>query len=232
MKGFGGFPNKGRQIKVPGIFFRDLLPQIDSLFEMKVTLYCIWWFSHREDAIYIRMQDFQADKTFMSGLGPQSYEQSQALQNGLEAAVARGTLLAISQSAETDIQKYYLINGARGRAIAEAAELGEWNPGAPNGTALDLRVERPNVFTLYEQNIGALTPLIADRLRDLSDEVGEAWIVEAVELAVKSNVRKLSYIEGIINRWQQEGRVDTQEGSQADDGSRFLSGKYGDEIEY
>jgi DnaD/phage-associated family protein len=58
---------------------------------------------------------------------------------------------------------------------------------------------------LYEKNIGALTPLIADSLKDDSDEYPKAWYVPAFELAVKNNARSLSYIEKIWNSWKQHG---------------------------
>ncbi|MBI2976543.1 MAG: primosomal replication protein N, partial [Chloroflexi bacterium] len=40
MKGFSGFPSsKVRSTPVPNPFFSELLPQIDHLGELKVTLY-------------------------------------------------------------------------------------------------------------------------------------------------------------------------------------------------
>jgi len=230
MKGFGGFKQKGRLIKVPGAFFSELLPDITSVSELKVTLYCFWWFTQREDAHTIRQADFIADKVFMEGLGHRTDEQVRTLQEGLELAVTRGTLLQIVVERGTSVENYYLINSPRGRAIAEAAERGEWNPGAPNGTALDLRVERPNVFTLYEQNIGALTPMIADSLRDLSNEVSEDWITDAIQLAVEHNKRNMKYIEAIITRWKQEGRVSRDKKDDPADWQKFLKGKYSDKF--
>ena len=42
MKGFPGFPDgKQRLTAVPSLFFSDLLPIIDNLAELKVTLYAI-----------------------------------------------------------------------------------------------------------------------------------------------------------------------------------------------
>ena len=67
-------------------------------------------------------------------------------------------------------------------------------------------VERPNIFVLYEQNIGQVTPMIVDELRDAEKTWPVAWIEEAIELAVTSNVRKWRYIVGILKRWQQEGK--------------------------
>ena len=50
-------------------------------------------------------------------------------------------------------------------------------------------MERPNIFTLYEQNIGLLTPLIADQLRDMEKSYPPDWIDEAFTIAVGRNKR-------------------------------------------
>jgi DnaD/phage-associated family protein len=71
-----------------------------------------------------------------------------------------------------------------------------------------LLVERPNVFVLYEQNIGALTPMIADELRDAEQTYPVQWIEEAISLAVENNVRKWRYVLRILERWRQEGKQD------------------------
>ena len=42
MQGFSGFP-AGKQpvVRIPNTFFTELLPAIDDLAELKVTLYCL-----------------------------------------------------------------------------------------------------------------------------------------------------------------------------------------------
>ena len=67
-------------------------------------------------------------------------------------------------------------------------------------------LERPNVFRLYEENIGPLTPLIADALKDAETLYSEAWIADTIELAVKNNKRSWKYCEAILKRWKAEGR--------------------------
>ncbi|HRO90206.1 MAG TPA: DnaD domain protein, partial [Promineifilum sp.] len=73
---------------------------------------------------------------------------------------------------------------------------------------ITLMVERPNIFVLYEQNIGALTPLIADELREAERTYPPQWIEEAIKLAVTNNARRWRYIMAILERWRQEGRQD------------------------
>ncbi len=68
------------------------------------------------------------------------------------------------------------------------------------------QVERPNIFVLYEQNIGLLTPLIANQLEDAADHYPEDWIEAAFSEAIQHNKRKWTYIRAILQRWETEGR--------------------------
>jgi DNA replication protein len=228
MKGFGGFPQKGRLTKIPGLFFSDLLPQIDSLPELKVTLYCFWRLQQKEGRlVYLTESELSADPVFLSGLGARDDARRAALRDGLERAVARGTLLHVRVTLNKRDEDLYFVNTPRGRAAVEGIKQGKWHPDHIPDTLLGVSVERPNIFTLYEQNIGPLTPLIADRLRDLDETFPTEWIEESIEIAVTRNVRRLSYVEGILNRWQQDGRAEDD----APDGAQPLSGKYRDEVE-
>jgi DnaD/phage-associated family protein len=230
MKGFGGFPPKGRLIRVPGMFFSDLLPQIDSLAEIKVTLYCFWRLQQKDgQAAYVWEREITSDEIFMAGLGATGGDQLVALQDGLERAVARGALIKAEASRNQKSETLYFINTERGRAMAQGIADGQWLPEDEPNTMLDMRVERPTIFTLYEQNIGPLTPMISENLRDFETSYPSGWLEEAIEIAVTRNKRSLKYIEGILKRWQTEGRA---EDGQPKDGSRFLSGKYRDEINY
>ena len=59
----------------------------------------------------------------------------------------------------------------------------------------------------YEQNIGLLTPMIADKIKDLYDTYGANFCLDAFQEAVNNNVRKMSYITAILERWKAEGRT-------------------------
>ena len=58
MKGFPGFPSgKLRLTQVPNLFFSDLLPSIDNLAEMKVTLYAFWALAQKEGIAQAPVRD-------------------------------------------------------------------------------------------------------------------------------------------------------------------------------
>lgn len=210
MKGFSGFPDgKMRLTQVPNLFFSDLLPIIDNLAELKVTLYAFWALSQREGQVrYLRLADFLNDTQFVRGLGPTLNLASEALLDAIERAVARGTFLHVNIESADGKMDLYFLNTEKGRAAVDGITRGEWRPNPDEDEPITLLVERPNIFVLYEQNIGPLTPIIADDLRDAEQTYPPRWIEEAIELAVQNNVRKWRYILTILERWRLEGRQD------------------------
>jgi DnaD/phage-associated family protein len=210
MKGFSGFPDgKLNSTQVPSLFFSDLLTIIDNLAELKVTLYAFWALGYKEGQVrYLRLADFLNDGEFMKGLGPTMTIAAENLNDAIERAVARGTFLHVNVESADGKMDLYFVNTEKGRSAVEGITRGEWRPGPDQGEPITLLVERPNIFVLYEQNIGPLTPLIADELRDAEQTYPIRWIEEGIELAVENNVRKWRYILAILERWRQEGKTD------------------------
>ena len=66
--------------------------------------------------------------------------------------------------------------------------------------------EKKNLFQIYESNIGALTPMIADRLEDAEKLYAVEWIEDAIKLAVEHNKRNWKYCEAILKRWKEQGK--------------------------
>jgi len=235
VKGFSGFPpGKLRSTPLPSLFFSDLLPIIDDLAELKVTLYTFWALHRRNgQPLYLRRIDFLDDELFLEGLGATRRAAEEALQAGLERAVTRGTLLRASARTGAGVEELYFLNTDKGRAAAEAVAREGWQPPGEGEPRVQLTVERPNVFNLYEQNIGMLTPLIADELRDAELTYPPGWIEEAIALAVKNNVRKWRYVLSILERWRSEGKDDgTSRGDSAKDRRRYIEGEFGEFIEH
>jgi DnaD/phage-associated family protein len=210
MKGFPGFPDgKLRLTSIPNLFFSDLMPVIDDLPEMKVTLYAFWALSQQEGQVrYLRQSDFLQDTQLMKGLGVSKAQAKDVLINAVERAVARGTFLHVNVESADGAIDYYFLNTEKGRAAVEGIARGQWRPGSDDTAPITLLVERPNIFVLYEQNIGPLTPLIADELRDAEETYPVRWIEEAIQIAVQNNVRKWTYVLAILERWRQEGKAD------------------------
>ena len=113
MKGFPGFPDgKLRTTLVPNLFFSDLLPNIDNMAELKVTLYAFWALGQKDGKVrYLRLTDFLNDTEFVKGLGPTTALATEALMDGIERAVARGSFLHIYIGSADGNMADYLAGG-------------------------------------------------------------------------------------------------------------------------
>lgn len=234
MPAFNGFPAGAlRLISLPALFFSELLPQIDHLAELKVTLYALWFIEQVEGTIrYIRDEDFRSDRRFLAGLGQTEQTALAALQDGLERSVKRGTLLC-ARLGSGDVQRtLYFINSPRGRAALQALHNGDWSPGDEPHQPVELVAEQPNIYRLYEENIGPLTPMIADTLREAEQTYPAQWIGEAVRIAVENNVRRWRYIDAILRSWREEGRDDPDRRYSEKDRRRYIEGPFADFIEH
>jgi DNA replication protein len=234
MPTFPGFPSgKIRFYALPAPFFSDLLPEIDNLAEMKVTLYVLWYLDQLEGNIrYVRREDFNEDPRFMAGLGRTPEAAQAALDEALERAVGRNTLLKAELELDTGNQVLYFLNSPRGRAAIQAIQNGEWTPTGDTRQPVGLNLERPNIYRLYEENIGPLTPMIAETLRETEQTYPAGWIEEAIRIAVENNIRRWRYVEAILRSWQEEGRNEQNRGDSQKDRRRYVEGRFADFIEH
>ena len=236
LPGFVGFPDQDMQaVVVPDLFFVDLLPQIDDLAELKLTVYFFWLLNEQEGTLrFVRGDDLRGDGTLLDGLSLENKLRSphDVLEDALKRAVARNTLIRMDVDTspkggvqhdngrggqneevsgqdrrEPAIEDWYFLNTAKGRQSVAAIRQGRL---AELRRVLPvearIHVERPNIFVLYEQNFGLMTALIADQLRDLEKSYPPDWITEAMEIALLNNKRHLNYIRGILRRWETEGK--------------------------
>ncbi|MCS6871446.1 MAG: DnaD domain protein [Anaerolineae bacterium] len=225
---FSGFPKGERDTTlVPTRFFSDLLPYIDDLAELKLTLYCFWALQQRESAYrYLRLRDFLDDPTFMAGMGNDAAEAERAVRAALARALTRETLLAAEVPTANGVETLYFMNTERGRRAIEALQRGDWQPESAD-YPIRLVPERPNIFTLYEENIGAITPMIAELLADAERTYPYDWIVEAIRAAVENNRRTWRYVDAILRRWATEGKPSARPARSAEpEVDPYLRGSY------
>jgi DNA replication protein len=236
MKGFSGFPaGKLRFTSIPNLFFSELLPAIDDLAELKVTLHILWLLSQKKDyPRYVSSQELSGDGVLLGGLKSLGEGSRESLREGLERAVARGTLLhvAVEQNGKRD--DLYFINTDRGRQAVEKIRRGQLELGVTVLPAEPpMEVERPNIFVLYEQNIGLLQPLIAEQLKDAEQTFPGEWIEEAFQIAVERNKRSWAYVHAILERWATEGKDDGKgKRDSRKDRYRYIEGKYSKYIKH
>ncbi len=208
MQGFPGFPaGKLPVTPIPNLFFSDLLPLIDHLAELKVTLHLFWLIGRKTGVLrYARLDELLKDDRLLAGLGKTRPEAEAVLRDALERAVARGSLLHLTVQRAGAIEEWYMVNSAHGRQVMEKLRAGELDVLADSAEDVQLQVERPPIFVLYEQNIGLLTPMIANELRDAEKHYPAEWLAEAFREAVAMNKRNWKYVCAILERWRTQGK--------------------------
>ena len=233
MNTFMGFQDgKQRSTPVPGQFFTELLPEIDHLAELKLTLYAIWVLDHAEGKFrYLQEADIASDERFLTSLDPRPVEAVRVMKDALERAVLRGTLLHVILETEQVQQDYYFLNSPKGRAAVDAIETGEWRPPEMDEAPMTLEVARPNIFQLYETHIGPLTPLMAEILRDAEELYPESWFEEAFRQAAERNVRNWRYVQAVLRAWKEKGHIEQNRKDTQTDRRSYSEGEFADFIE-
>ena len=86
-----------------------------------------------------------------------------------------------------------------------------------------------NIFALYEQNVGIITPMITEELKEAEKLYPPEWIEEALKEAVTLNKRSWKYIARILERWASEGKDSGKykRDIKKDGPDKYVKGKYG-----
>jgi len=232
MQKFDGFkPGKHKQIAIPAQFFTDILPYLDTMAQVQVLLFCFRALMQKEgDTRYLRFTDFTHDTALNRALAKITNETEPLIRETLKQLVTTEILLEAhlaQDEKDTDAPTIYFMNTSRGRHIVTQIHGGNW---VLEDDGLEILPERPNAYALYEENIGILTPHIADALRQAESDYPAHWLPEAIKLSVENNKRSWRYIEAILKRWQNEGRA-THETPERPSTKRYTGGKYADFIE-
>ncbi len=238
MKPFAGFPKAKEVTILPNAFFDQLLPQIDDLAELKVLLHVIALLQTQKGwPRCVSRGQLQRDELLSHSLAAMGDLRSleDVLAHALEKASQRGALLRLTVREGDQAEEWYLLNTERGRALlrdlkAPGPEAGELRKRLGTSEAAKIDTSRPNVFSLYEQNIGLLTQIIAEELMEAETTYPEVWIEEAFRIAVEGNKRNWRYIKAILGRWAAEGREDgtfKRSAGEVYDPDHYLKGEFG-----
>jgi DNA replication protein len=207
------FPRGVHLTPVPSPLLGPLLADIDDIGELKCTLRAaaLLHLTDRKPK-WITENELLADEFLVLSLGSRA-----AVGDALELAVQRGTLLRVGTA-----NRRLALNTADGRvAMQQAVNEGHatqeplataptaaHGAAAPRTAALGAATREANIFSLYEDNVGALSPMIVDELKQAEDDYPADWIAEAFREAVVANARSWRYVRAILERWTTEGRGD------------------------
>jgi len=211
MKRFTGFPAKMKFTPLPNLFFSALLPQISDLAELKTTLYIFTMLYHKRGyPRFVSFGELLGNVSLRRSLGEVSESSDEALRKALAMVTARGIFLHLVLDRDGSQEDIYFLNTESDRQTVAKIQSGDLVLGGlevKEQTYVEM-AEQPNVFTLYEENIGMLTPIIAEELREAEKSYPVAWIRDAIKEAVNQGKHKWSYVSAILERWASEGRSD------------------------
>ncbi|MCD6453622.1 MAG: DnaD domain protein [Dehalococcoidales bacterium] len=232
MNSFRGFPARMGFTPLPNLFFSSLLPQIGDINELKITLYILAAVYRKSGYIrFVSYHELLATTSLMRSLKGTSESPDEVLRNILRKATQRGTILHMVSNRDGATEDIYFINTEANQQIIARLQNGELTlEGSKIEPPGEISTEEPtDIFTIYEQNIGMLTPMIAEELADAEKQYPPDWIKDAIKEAVSLNKRNWRYISRILERWSTEGRGDGtyRQDSKKTDPDKYIKGEYG-----
>ena len=188
-------------IYLPDSFFTQTTPKIQDLAELKVVLYVSYIILGKPDhPHFITHRELKAESCQLS-----AELSEETLRQALNSAVEHGALLHSTSNIDGVLEDIY---------------------------SLTFDSHKPpaiNIFGLYEQNIGIITPMIAEELKDAEKLYPPEWIEEAFGEAAALNKRSWRYIARILERWASEGKDsgEHRRNIKKIDPDKYIKGRYG-----
>jgi len=195
-------------ISLPDSFFTRIMPKIHDLAELKIVLYVTYLILRkhehpRPDIIGVTYKEL---KSAICRLSAELDEET--LRQAVDLAIGHGTLLHSTLNINGVLEDIYSLTAPMYRS--------------PQPPAV-------NIFALYEQNIGMITPMIAEELKEAEKIYPPQWIEEAFKEAVTLNKRSWKYIARILERWASEGKDsgEYRRDIKKNGSDKYVKGKYG-----
>lgn len=182
-------------------FFTQMVPKIQNLAELKVVLYVAYLILRKPgQPQFVTYEELKTEGCRLS-----AELDEQTLREALEAAVKHGALLRSPSHINGVLQDVYCLAGD------------------------SFQPPTINIFAMYEQNIGIITPMIAEELKEAERIYPPQWIEEAFREAVKLNKRSWKYVARILERWASEGKDsgEYKRDIKKDGPDKYVKGKYG-----
>jgi len=206
----------GSFAQVPGVYVTQTVRQVGDIIELKVTLLTFYLLSRsREYPGYVMHADLVLKAATLLGID------EAASVAGIRAALERGVFLKAQVESEGAAGIAYFAN-----IEADVEAIEQLRAGSPGGASA---LKTPNIFELYEQNVGVITPIMAEELKDAQRTYPPEWIEDAFREAVKGQKQNWKYISRILERWRVEGRGSGthRSGIVPDDPDKYVKGRYG-----
>ncbi len=203
-------------VPVPAALFGPLLERVTDVTSLRCALRAVFVLHRKQSAptsrgrpSIVTAAELAADPVL--GLDGDDVVTERALAE----LVALGVLV-YAPATEQGRPAFCIDSPANRRILTSLAGwTGSWQDGPGPWDPAPAAAPRPNLFKLYEENIGVITPMAAERLKDMETEYPPEWLAEAFAEAVVSNARSLRYVEAVLRRWRDDGRGDGAAGGRA-----------------
>ena len=227
-------PAQERLVRIPESMFTQVLATCHDEAIISLAFYAFWLLELQErDPKFLTRQDFLAQECIRQSFQSKASDNPQkAIFTALEKTVQAGILLQVNLADTKEENAVYFINTPKGRAAAAALANGDWQIAYKHQQPVRAEQKKPNIFKLYEDHIGAITPIMAEFLMEAETTYPMDWITEAFELAIAKNARNWRYIEAILKRWQENGKDGTTQQNTERPWQKYLEGDNGDAGEY
>jgi DNA replication protein len=197
---FAGFPAIARATPIPNIFFTAVLPKLRSPAALLAFLWVARFAQERRGAPALVPFRVLASDSAVRASFARLAGSAELLAEGLNECLEMGILVSAELETDAGRELCYGVNTPQSRrALARAGVALAASPGSAPA--------RPDIFRLYEEHIGTITPIVGERLLEAAERYPQAWIEDAFREAALRNVRNWRYIERILERWAEEGRA-------------------------
>ena len=186
-------------ISLPDSFFTQVVPKIQDLAELKIVLYVAYFVLRKQEHPNFVTYKELLSHELIATMGKETLRQA------LDSAVEHGALLHSTLNIDGVPEDVYSLTDDSRQPSAI------------------------NIFALYEQNIGIITPMIAEELKEAEKIYPPQWIEEAFKEAVALNKRSWRYIARILERWASEGKDSGKHRRHIKkiDPDKYIKGRYG-----
>jgi len=186
-------------VSLPDSFFTQAVPKIQNLAELKIALYVAYLIMRKQERPYSVTYKELLSYELIATMGETTLRQA------LDSAVEHGALLHSALNINGVLEDVYSL------------------------TDDSCQPSAINIFALYEQNIGIITPMIAEELKEADKLYPPGWIEEAFKEAVALNKRSWRYIARILERWASEGKDSGKHRRSIKkvDPDKYIKGRYG-----
>lgn len=230
MKSFGGFPRDMQFTPIPNLFMNALMPGMDNP-ELKTMLYIFQTiYGKKGTPRFASLSGLLSNAALIASMKAEGKTGAETVKSALDMAEKRGAIISLEVVQDGKNELLYFLNTPSDREAIERIQSGELKlPKMEAVKPAEPPTEQKDIFSLYEENIGMLTPMIAEEIKDALTQYPEEWIRDAVREAVDNNKRKWSYISRILERWTTEGKKDGthRRDNQNPDPDKYIRGPYG-----